>query len=42
MQNLKNTIKMLKDAERDFKALKNMTDESLFDVEILFFMHNRQ
>ncbi|OGU84855.1 MAG: hypothetical protein A2W11_12150 [Ignavibacteria bacterium RBG_16_35_7] len=37
MQDHKNAMKMFKSAERDFKALKNMTDESLFDVEIFGF-----
>lgn len=37
MQDLKNAIKMYKMAEKDFKALMNMTDESLFDIEIFGF-----
>lgn len=37
MQDLKNALKMLKLAERDFKALQNMTDEALFDIEIFGF-----
>ena len=37
MQDLKNAIKMFNMAEKDFKALKNMTDESLFDIEIFGF-----
>jgi HEPN domain-containing protein len=37
MQDLKNAVKMLKMAEKDFKALKNMTDETLFDIEIFGF-----
>jgi HEPN domain-containing protein len=37
MQDLKNAVKMFKMAEKDFKALKNMTDETLFDIEIFGF-----
>jgi|UniRef100_A0A832D0T5 HEPN domain-containing protein len=37
MKDLKNAVKMFKVAEKDFKALKNMTDESLFDIEIFGF-----
>lgn len=37
MQDHKNAVKMLKAAEKDFKALKSMTDESLFEVEIFGF-----
>lgn len=37
MQDLKNALKMLKLAERDFKALHNMTDEALFDIQIFGF-----
>jgi HEPN domain-containing protein len=37
MQDLKNAIKMFNMAEKDFKALKNMIDETLFDVEIFGF-----
>lgn len=37
MQDLKNAAKMFVMAEKDFKALQNMTDESLFDVEIFGF-----
>lgn len=37
MQDLKNAIKMFNMAEKDFKALKNMTDETLFEIEIFGF-----
>lgn len=37
MQDHKNALKMLKAAERDLKALKNMTDHKLFDSEIFGF-----
>lgn len=37
MQDLKNAIKMFNMAEKDFKALKNMIDEALFDIEIFGF-----
>ena len=37
MQDLKNAIKMFNMAEKDFKALKNMIDETLFDIEIFGF-----
>lgn len=37
MQDHKNAVKMFKAAEKDFKALSNMTDESLFDAEIFGF-----
>ena len=37
MQDHKNAVKMLKAAQKDFKALKNMTDETLFEVEIFGF-----
>jgi HEPN domain-containing protein len=37
MQDLKNAIKMFNMAEKDFKALKNMIDETIFDIEIFGF-----
>lgn len=37
MQDPKNAARMLKMAKKDFKALENMTDESLFDIEIFGF-----
>lgn len=37
MQDLKNSLKMLRMAEKDFIALQNMTDESLFAIEIFGF-----
>lgn len=37
MQDRKNAVKLFKAAERDFKALKNMTDEKIFEVEIFGF-----
>ncbi len=37
MQDLKNAIKMFNMAEKDFNALKNMIDETLFDIEIFGF-----
>ena len=37
MQDLKNAVKMHRMAEKDFKALINMTDETLFDIEIFGF-----
>lgn len=37
MQDLKNAAKMFSMAEKDFKALQNMTDETLFDIEIFGF-----
>lgn len=37
MQDLKNAMKMFSMAEKDFKALKNMIDETLFDIEIFGF-----
>ena len=37
MQDHKNALKMLNAAQRDFKALKSMTDEAQFDVEIFGF-----
>jgi HEPN domain-containing protein len=37
MQDHKNALNMFKAAEKDFKALMNMTNESLFDVEIFGF-----
>lgn len=37
MQDLKNAIKMFHMAEKDFKALRNMIDETIFDIEIFGF-----
>jgi|WetSurMetagenome_2_1015567.scaffolds.fasta_scaffold155579_2 HEPN domain-containing protein len=37
MQDHKNAIKMFSMAEKDFKALKNMIDETNFDIEIFGF-----
>jgi len=37
MQDLKNASKLFEMAEKDFRALMNMTDESLFDIEIFGF-----
>ena len=37
MKDPKNAQKMLELALKDFKALKNMTDEALFDIEIFGF-----
>ncbi|MCL6494708.1 MAG: HEPN domain-containing protein [Ignavibacterium sp.] len=37
MRTIVSTNKMFKLAEKDFKALMNMTDESLFDIEIFGF-----
>jgi HEPN domain-containing protein len=37
MQDHKNARRMFKLAEKDFKALNNMTDEALFDIEIFGF-----
>ncbi|HAB51510.1 MAG TPA: DNA-binding protein, partial [Ignavibacteriales bacterium] len=37
MKDPKNAKKMFKLAAKDFKALQNMADEALFDVEIFGF-----
>lgn len=37
MQDIKHCLKMLEMADKDFKALSNMIDETKFDIEIFGF-----